>query len=88
MDYSQISLVLSGDDRNTTLGIFTMIQSFQNDVCIGDGSLRGMGGVLSGNCYTKQECDELKGTAAGDCADGYGVCCVCKNHKFPIYFNS
>ena len=42
------------------------------------------GGVtqLSGNCFTKQECDELKGTAAGDCADGYGVCCVCKIYIF------
>ena len=52
---------------------------FQNDVCYGDGSLRGNAGRLSGNCYTKQECDELGGTAAGECADGYGVCCVCKD---------
>ena len=38
---------------------------------------------MNGNCYTKQECDQLGGTASGECAEGYGVCCVCK--KFLIF---
>ena len=61
---------------------------YQNDVCFGDGSVREGATQLSGNCFTKQECDELKGTAAGDCADGYGVCCVCKiysGHHWKVY---
>ena len=55
---------------------------FQNDVCVADGTVTGNNGALNGNCYTKQECDQLGGTASGDCAEGYGVCCVCK--KFWI----
>ena len=51
---------------------------FQNDVCVGDGTLTGSNGGLSGNCYTSQECETLGGAPAGDCAEGYGVCCVCK----------
>ena len=43
-------------------------------------------GNLNGNCYTKQECDALGGTAAGECAEGYGVCCVCKIFKKYILF--
>ena len=48
-------------------------------MCEGDGSISGPGSDnLGGDCYTKQECDAKGGTAAGECALGYGVCCVCK----------
>jgi len=64
--------------RNEKLvGLFNYV-TFPNDVCVGDGTLVGSAnlGNLNGNCYTKQECDALGGTAAGECAEGYGVCCV------------
>merc|ERR1712156_336242 len=70
------ALVYALPNKNKkSIGIFDFVK-FPNDVCFGDGSVRGGVTQLSGNCFTKQECDELKGTAAGDCADGYGVCCV------------
>ena len=36
-----------------------------------------------GTCYAPRECREKNGTGAGECAQGYGVCCVCK--LFPIF---
>jgi len=32
--------------------------------------------TTNGTCYTKEECDNKKGTASGTCAKGYGVCCL------------
>ena len=63
------------DSEKKTVHFFLL---FQNDVCVGDGTLTGSNGDLSGNCYTSQECETLGGAPAGDCAEGYGVCCVCK----------
>ena len=34
--------------------------------------------LQNGTCYTDTECDELQGIPGGSCAEGYGVCCVCK----------
>ena len=44
---------------------------FANTGCIGSGS-------KNGTCYTTSECAEKSGVAAGTCAQGYGVCCVCE----------
>ena len=32
--------------------------------------------TLQGVCYTQQECDDLGGTADGNCAAGFGTCCI------------
>jgi hypothetical protein len=44
---------------------------FQNDMCVGSSS-------RNGTCYTESECEDKGGTAAGSCADGFGVCCISK----------
>jgi len=31
---------------------------------------------MNGTCYTAEECSSRDGIASGECADGYGVCCV------------
>ena len=31
---------------------------------------------LQGVCYTKQECDDKGGTEDGNCAAGFGTCCI------------
>ena len=31
---------------------------------------------LQGVCYTSQECSDLGGTADGNCANGFGTCCI------------
>ena len=33
---------------------------------------------LQGVCYTKQECDDLGGEEDGNCAAGFGTCCIIK----------
>lgn len=48
---------------------FLQIVRFANDECETDSN-------SAGTCYTAQECDELKGRVRGDCANGYGVCCM------------
>ena len=47
---------------------------FPNDPCNGDGS-------KNGTCYTLEECNQKGGARAGSCAQGYGVCCTCKQGK-------
>lgn len=46
--------------------------------------------ITDGTCYHKTECDRLGGLAAGPCAKGFGVCCICKlvikNYKYNIIF--
>jgi hypothetical protein len=63
------------------LSLFTVVQ-FQNQGCAastGD----------NGTCMTTAECSGRGGVASGPCANGYGVCCVCKLFHFqfgvPIY---
>ena len=43
------------------------------------------GGNKNGTCYTSEECSDRGGVSDGSCADGYGVCCVCK--YFGLYFS-
>mgnify|MGYP007045438048 CR=1 FL=1 len=31
-----------------------------------------------GTCYSRRECRTKNGTAVAQCAQGYGVCCICK----------
>jgi len=47
--------------------IFNVVK-FPNDLCESS--------PLNGTCYTKTECADRGGTASGNCANGYGVCCV------------
>ena len=46
---------------------------FHNDACTGTGT-------KNGTCYTAEECGEKGGNNEGSCAQGFGVCCVCKLH--------
>jgi len=49
------------------LPIFQVVK-FSNDVCTGT--------TRNGTCYTTQECSDLGGTTEGNCAEGFGVCCI------------
>ena len=49
--------------------LFSVV-SFQNDEC---NSTTTTG--TSGTCYTSSECSGRGGTANGNCAAGFGVCC-------------
>lgn len=56
------------------LNLFEVIQ-FENSKCsVSMGDIRSM----SGTCYHEFECQSLGGIATESCADGVGVCCICK----------
>lgn len=56
------------------LNVFSLIK-FQNYPCSTSNSLMTQ---LNGTCYHNVECNQLGGVAVGKCADGFGVCCICK----------
>lgn len=58
---------------NKFLSLFTIIE-FPNSRC----QATSASSVYDGICYHRTECENLNGTAIGQCANGYGVCCVCK----------
>jgi len=51
------------------IGIFNVVK-FPNDACDSNSA------SMNGTCYTSEECASKGGTASGECAEGYGVCCV------------
>ncbi|XP_015836244.2 uncharacterized protein LOC658432 [Tribolium castaneum] len=59
---------------NKFLSLFQIVQ-FENSECQSSSTF----GDYLGTCYHETECSALNGTNLGDCADGYGVCCVFRN---------
>lgn len=56
------------------LSVFNVIQ-FENNPCTPtQEDLADMSGI----CYNDYQCEQLGGTSVDECADGLGVCCVCK----------
>lgn len=60
------------------LSVFNVFK-FDNSPC--SSTQEGMTG-MSGICYPDYQCSELGGISIDQCADGLGVCCICK-----IFFN-
>jgi len=65
-------LVSASDNPNRAkaFSLFNVIQ-FKNEGCqaVSDTTLQGV-------CYTSQECSDLGGTGDGNCANGFGTCCI------------
>lgn len=61
------------------LNLFNVIK-FENIPCT---SSQTMLTEMSGTCYHEDECRQMGGTAVDNCADGFGVCCVCEYHSIP-----
>jgi len=56
--------------KGKVFSLFSIVQ-FPNEAC------RSSSGTYSnGTCYTAQECSSKSGSAQGNCAAGFGVCCV------------
>jgi len=53
-----------------SLSLFNVVQ-FKNEGCqaVSDANLQGV-------CYTSQECSDIGGTQDGNCANGFGACCI------------
>lgn len=60
-------------NKSKLFSLFTIVQ-FDNTQCNATSSSM----TYSGVCYTAAECTRIQGTAVGNCASGYGVCCVGK----------
>jgi hypothetical protein len=53
--------------------LFSVV-SFKNEECSSKTTFTG--GTTHGTCYSATECSTKKGTKSGNCASGFGVCCV------------
>ncbi len=60
----------SHDSFSGFLSLFSIV-NFKNDPCVAasDSSMKG-------TCYTTSECSSLGGSRDGNCASGFGVCCL------------
>ncbi|TRY62153.1 hypothetical protein TCAL_12714 [Tigriopus californicus] len=72
-----IGSVASDNVNNSTnarqkrlFSIFNVV-TFKNDPCTTTGT-----GNLGGTCMTSSECASKSGSASGNCAAGFGVCCL------------
>ncbi|XP_059089510.1 uncharacterized protein LOC131885470 [Tigriopus californicus] len=66
---------LSDEDQKShrqkrLFSIFNIV-TFKNDVCTTTGT-----GNLQGTCLTSTECTAKGGSSSGNCAAGFGVCCL------------
>merc|ERR1719419_880154 len=56
--------------KGKVFSLFSVVQ-FPNDACASTS-----GTYSNGTCYTASECSSNGGSAQGNCAAGFGVCCV------------
>jgi len=63
-------LIVNAEDRKRSFSLFNVVQ-FKNEACQAVSDT-----TLQGTCYTSQECSDLGGTADGNCANGFGTCCI------------
>jgi len=65
-----LSFGLETKRQEKSFSLFSVLK-WKNEGCqaVSDATLQGV-------CYTQQECDDLGGTADGNCAAGFGTCCI------------
>lgn len=59
------------------LSLFTVVQW-------GQGLCQAVSGEY-GTCITNGDCALKGGTSGGPCAEGYGICCICKCNMHNIF---
>jgi len=67
------------EERNDRMfSLFSVVQ-FKNDPCTSNDKISSAStNYRNGTCVTSSECIERSGSAKGNCAAGFGVCCVQK----------
>jgi len=68
--------VAAEDKIGKHFSLFSVV-TFGNEECTSSSSVAG--GATEGTCYSSTECSDKNGMAAGNCASGFGVCCVFLN---------
>lgn len=71
-----ICAVTSEEKLAKHFSLFSVV-TFGNEECTSGTSISG--GATAGTCYSSTECSDKKGMASGNCASGFGVCCVFLN---------
>jgi len=71
-----ICAVTSEEKLAKHFSLFSVV-TFGNEECTSGTSITG--GATAGTCYSSTECSDKKGMASGNCASGFGVCCVFLN---------
>merc|ERR1712088_1113145 len=71
-----VSTVTADDKLAKHFSLFSVV-TFGNEECTSDTSVSG--GATTGTCYSSTECSDKKGMSSGNCASGFGVCCVFLN---------
>jgi len=64
-----VATALPTEDRDAKAFSLFSVVSFPNEPCTT------LMADMQGICVTADECDDRKGTASGNCASGFGVCC-------------
>jgi hypothetical protein len=74
---SNVHGIAGSDDESLRnkkhFSLFSVV-TFKNEECSSESTFTG--GTTAGTCYTSTECSDKKGTKSGNCAAGFGVCCV------------
>lgn len=71
---ASLGLVASMGQIGRAFSLFNVVQ-FDNNACRST-STASAGGTRNGTCYTSDECQKKSGVMNGNCASGFGVCCV------------
>jgi len=71
-----ICAVSSEEKLAKHFSLFSVV-TFGNEECTSSSSVSG--GSTTGTCYSSTECSDKKGMSSGNCASGFGVCCVFLN---------
>jgi len=70
MASSKLNLNTTNNKEGRVFSLFSIVQ-FPNEACTSTSGTYG-----NGTCYTAGECSSKGGSAQGNCAAGFGVCCV------------
>lgn len=67
----------SSDEKTSKHFSLFSVVTFQNTECTSEATISG--GATQGTCYTTTECSDKGGMHSGNCASGFGVCCIFLN---------
>jgi len=72
-----ICAVTSQEKLAKHFSLFSVV-TFGNEECTSASTVAG--GATAGTCYSSTECSDKSGISSGNCASGFGVCCVFINN--------
>lgn len=61
-------------ERNEKAFSLFSVVTFKNEECTSETTF--VGGAVKGTCYSATECSDKSGQTSGNCASGFGVCCI------------